>query len=139
VIGKCAARHNAGIAAIEANSEGERAVTAFRILLIVLWATIVGYTAVVIANHGIGLLDVFFGDMATMGWPGQFNLDFMSLLTLSGLWVAWRHQFSSAGMVLGALAFFGGGLFLTTYLFIVSVQARGDMREVLLGKARAAA
>jgi len=114
-------------------------VTSFRILLIVLWATIVGYTAVVIANHGIGLLDVFFGDMAAMGWPGQFNLDFMSLLTLSGLWVAWRHQCSSAGIALGALAFFGGGLFLTTYLFIVSVQARGDMREVLLGKARAAA
>jgi hypothetical protein len=114
-------------------------VTAFRILLIVLWATIVGYTAVVIANHGIGLLNVFFGDMAAMGWPGQFNLDFMSLLTLSGLWVAWRHRFSSAGMALGALAFFGGGLFLTTYLFIVSVQAGGDMREVLLGKARAAA
>jgi len=114
-------------------------VTAFRILLIVLWATIVGYTAVVIANHGIGLLDVFFGDMVAMGWPGQFNLDFTSLLTLSGLWVAWRHQFSSAGIALGALAFFGGGLFLTTYLFIVSVQARGDMREVLLGKARAAA
>ena len=113
--------------------------TSFRILLIVLWATIVGYTAVVIANHGIGLLDVFFGDMAAMGWPGQFNLDFTSLLTLSGLWVAWRHQFSSAGIALGALAFFGGGLFLTTYLFIVSVQARGDMREVLLGKARAAA
>jgi hypothetical protein len=114
-------------------------VTSFRILLIVLWATIVGYTAVVIANHGIGLLDVFFGDMAAMGWPGQFNLDFMSLLTLSGLWVAWRHQFSSAGIALGALAFFGGGLFLTTYLFIVSVQAGGDMREVLLGKARVAA
>jgi hypothetical protein len=114
-------------------------VTAFRILLIVLWATIVGYTAVVIANHGISLLDVFFGDMATMGWAGQFNLDFMSLLTLSGLWVAWRHQFSTAGMALGALAFFGGGLFLTTYLFIVSVQTGGDMTEVLLGKARAAA
>jgi len=114
-------------------------VTAFRILLIVLWATIVGYTAVVIANHGIGLLDVFFGDIAAMGWPGQFNLDFTSLLTLSGLWVAWRHRFSGAGIALGALAFFGGGLFLTTYLFIVSVQARGDMREVLLGKARAAA
>jgi hypothetical protein len=114
-------------------------VTAFRALLIVLWAIIVSYTAIVMANHGIGLLDVFFGDMAAMRWPGQFNLDFMSLLTLSALWVAWRHQFSPAGLVLGALAFFGGGLFLTTYLFITSGQAEGDMKEVLLGKARAAA
>ena len=109
----------------------------FRILLVVLWAIIVGYTGIVIANHGLGLLEVFFGDMAAMGWPGQFNLDFMSLLTLSALWVAWRHQFSSAGLALGLLALFGGGLFLTSYLLVVSAQARGDMKEVLLGKVRA--
>jgi len=113
-------------------------VTTFRALLIALWAIIVGYTAVVVANHGIGLLNVFFGDMAAMGWPGQFNLDFMFMLTLSALWVGWRHQFSGAGLVLGALALFGGSLFLTTYLFIVIGQANGDMKEVLLGKARAA-
>jgi len=112
--------------------------TTFRALLIVLWALIVGYTAIVIANHGMGLLNVFFGDMAAMGWPGQFNLDFMSMLTLSGLWVAWRHQFSSVGLALGVLAFFGGALFLTAYIFIVSVLARGDMKAVLLGQARAA-
>jgi hypothetical protein len=114
-------------------------VTAFRVLLIVLWGIIVGYTATVIANHGAGLLNVFFGDMAAMGWPGQFNLDFMFMLTLSALWVAWRHQFSGAGVVLGALALFGGSLFLTTYLFIVTGQANGDMKQVLLGKARGTA
>jgi hypothetical protein len=109
---------------------------AFRTLLIVLWLTIAGYTAIVISNHGPGLLEVFFGDMAAMGWPGQFNLDFMSLLALSGLWVAWRHRFSGAGLALGALAFVGGGLFLTAYLLVVSFQARGDINEVLLGKTR---
>ena len=112
--------------------------TAFRALLIVLCALIVGYTTLVIANHGMGLLSVFFGDMAALGWPGQFNLDFLSMLTLSALWVAWRHQFSSAGLALAVVAFFGGGLFLTTYLFVVSVLTKGDMKEVLLGTARAA-
>ena len=111
--------------------------TAFRILLVALWTIIVVYTGIVIANHGWGLLEIFFRDMAAMGWPGQFNLDFTSLLTLSALWVAWRHQFSGGGVALGLLAFFGGGLFLTTYLFVVSAQAKGDMKEVLLGKARA--
>jgi hypothetical protein len=111
--------------------------TPFRVLLIVLWALIAGYTTIVISNHGMGLLSVFFGDMAAMGWPGQFNLDFMSLLTLSALWVAWRHHFSATGLALGALALFGGGLFLTTYVFVVSIQAGGDMKEVLLGKTRA--
>jgi hypothetical protein len=113
-------------------------VTAFRVLLVVLLATLMAYTAVVIGRHGMGLLEVFFGDMAAMGWPGQFNLDFLSLLTLSGLWVAWRHRYSATGLVLGLLALFGGGMFLTAYLLVVSVQARGDMREMLLGKARAA-
>ena len=111
--------------------------TAFRILLVALWTIIVVYTGIVIANHGWGLLEIFFRDMAAMGWPGQFNLDFTSLLTLSALWVAWRHQFSRGGLALALLAFFGGGLFLTTYLLVVSTMAKGDMREVLLGKARA--
>jgi hypothetical protein len=110
---------------------------AFRALLIVLWLIIAAYTAVVVSSHGLGLLPIFFGDMATMAWPGQFNLDFLCMLTLSGLWVSWRHHFSVPGLVLGLLALFGGAFFLTAYLLIASVQAKGDMREILLGKARA--
>jgi hypothetical protein len=113
-------------------------VTAFRMALVLLWLVIAGYTAVVIAHHGMGLFAVFFGDMAAMGWPGQFNLDFMIMLLLSALWVAWRHRFSSIGMALGALAFLGGAFFLTAYLLVLSLRARGGMAEVLLGKERAA-
>ena len=112
--------------------------TAFRALLIVLWVIIAGYTANVAANHGMGLLQVFFGDIAAMGWPGQFNLDFMCMLTLSGLWVAWRHDFSGSGIALGLLAFFFGAFFLTAYLLFVSFSAKGDMKEMLLGETRAA-
>ncbi len=110
--------------------------TAFRVLLIVLCVILAGYTGVVAANHGMGLLKVFFGDIAAMGWPGQFNLDFLFMLLLSALWVAWRHRYSSAGLLLGALALFGGSLFLAVYLLVVIGQARGDMKEVLLGKSR---
>jgi hypothetical protein len=112
---------------------------AFRILLVAIFAGILGYTAIVAGNHGLGLLEVFFSDIAKMGWPGQFNVDFMSLLTLSGLWLAWRHHFSPVGIVLGLLGFFGGGLFLSAYLFLASVSAKGDMKALLLGKVRAAA
>ena len=110
--------------------------TAFRFLLIVLFATIVAYTAIVISNHGFDLFTVFFGDMSAMAWPGQFNLDFMSMLMLSGIWVAWRHHFSSAGLALGLLAVFGGALFLSAYLFFASLSAKGDVRRLLLGKGR---
>jgi len=113
--------------------------TAFRTYLVVLWVVLVGYTAVVVGNHGWGLLGVFFGDIGAMGWPGQFNLDFLMMLSLSALWVAWRHHFSGAGLALGVLALFGGALFLTAYLLAASLAARGDPRVLLLGRERAVA
>lgn len=107
--------------------------TAFRVFLVAMWATIFGYTAIVVAHHGMGLFAVFFGDMAKMAWPGQFNLDFMFMLTLSALWVAWRHHFSGGGLGLSVLALFGGASFLSVYLLVLSLQAKGDVREMLLG------
>jgi hypothetical protein len=110
---------------------------AFRILLVVLFVVIAVYTALVAADHGFGLIPVFFRDIAAMAWPGQFNVDFLSFLTLSGLWLAWRHHFSPAGLVLGVMGFFGGGLFLSLYLFLASLDARGDWQVLLLGRSRA--
>lgn len=110
---------------------------AFQILIGIIFAAIVAYTSVVIANHGWNLFPVFFGDIIAMNWPGQFNFDFMGFLVLSGLWVAWRHEFSSGGIVLGVIAFFGGVLFLSLYLLIVSRRANGDAKALLLGDSRA--
>ncbi|MFN8601519.1 MAG: hypothetical protein U0842_13715 [Candidatus Binatia bacterium] len=107
-----------------------------RIYLSVIFVVILGYTSVTIANHGMNLISIFFGDMATMAWPGQFNLDFMFMLTLSGLWVAWRHEFTPVGVVLGLLALFGGAMFLSAYLLILTSRDR-DVRRLLLGPSRA--
>jgi len=109
---------------------------AFRAFLVVVFLVIAGYTLAVVANHGLNLLAVFFGDITAMRWPGQFNLDFMCMLLLAGLWVGWRHRFSVAGMVLGLLAVFGGALFLSAYLLVESFRAKGDVRTLLLGAAR---
>ena len=108
----------------------------FRVWLIVIFATLLVYTAVVIANHGWDLMSVFFGDIAKVQWPGQFNLDFTFMLTLSALWVAWRNAFSALGLVLAVFALFGGALFLSVYLLVLSVQTNGDMRALLLGPSR---
>lgn len=108
--------------------------TMFRFLLVLIFTAIVLYTGVVVANHGLNLLPVFFGDMAKLAWPGQFNLDFMCMLALSGLWVAWRHRFTASGIALGLIAFFGGALFLSVYLFAESFRVRGDIRALLLGQ-----
>jgi hypothetical protein len=110
---------------------------AFRLYLGALFAILLVYTGLVIADHGANLMPIFFGDIAKMGWPGQFNLDFLGMLTLSGLWTAWRNRFSGAGIVLGLLAFNLGAPFLCLYLLILTGQSRGDMRVVLLGRERA--
>jgi hypothetical protein len=109
----------------------------FRLFLATCLIIITGYTSVTIANHGLNLLPVFFGDMAEMAWPGQFNLDFFGFLLLSGLWVSWRHHFSAAGLALGLVAVFGGMPFLSAYLLFHSFKTNGDMRALLLGEARA--
>jgi hypothetical protein len=111
--------------------------TAFRILLAAMFVVLLGYTVIVIEGHGLNLFAVFFGDMAKMGWPGQFNLDFMLMLMLSATWVAWRHRFSPSGLGLGLLAFLGGALFLAVYLLVLSLRTRGDVRTMLLGPSRA--
>jgi hypothetical protein len=116
----------------------ESHMTAFRAYLVVVLCGLAGYTLVVGINHGWGLLPIFFSNIAAVGWPGQFNLDFMGFLGLSAIWVAWRHHFSGGGLALAVVAFVGGMMFLAPYLLWASAQARGDAEILLLGKRRAA-
>ena len=111
--------------------------TAFRVFLGTLFAVIAIYTLVVVAQDGLNLFPVFFGDIGAIGWPGQFNLDFLGMLMLSALWTAWRNEFTPKGLLLGLLALFLGAPFLTIYLLVLSVQTRGNLKAMLLGEARA--
>lgn len=105
----------------------------FRIFLAAVFISLAVYTGMTISNHGWNLLPIFFGDMQAMTWQGQFNFDFMGFLLLSGLWVSWRHKFSAVGIGLGAAAMFGGMLFLSLYLLVVTTRAKGNIEEILLG------
>ncbi len=110
---------------------------AFRLLLGIIFISVAVYTAPVIANHGLNLFSVFFGDMADMGWPGQFNLDFLGFLILSAVWTAWRNRFSASGLGLAVLAFFFGAPFLTLYLLYLSFKTDGDVSLMLVGEPEA--
>ncbi len=107
-----------------------------RAYLILFFVCLTGYTLLVASNHGWNLLPIFFENIAQMSWSGQFNFDFMGFLGLLGIWVAWRHQFTGGAIALGVVAFFGGMMFLAPYLFWASVQAKGDVKVLLLGQAR---
>ncbi|NTZ43292.1 hypothetical protein G7A66_09375 [Altererythrobacter sp. SALINAS58] len=109
---------------------------AFRTVLIALWVVLAGYTAVVVARHGMGLLSIFFGDIAAIGWPGQFNLDFLCFLVLSALWTAWRNGFSATGLILALFAFIGGAGFLLPYLLYLTFREGGELSRILVGPQR---
>jgi hypothetical protein len=94
--------------------------TIFRTWLVFMLIAISAYTAVTVQQYGWNLFTPFFSEMLTYSWFGQFNLDFMFMLSLSALWVSWRHRFSATGLALGVVAFLGGILFLTVYLLIES-------------------
>jgi hypothetical protein len=110
---------------------------AFRVYLVIVIVCLGTYTVIVGLNHGWNLIPIFFRDIAAMTWPGQFNSDFMGFLTLSGLWLAWRHRFSPGGIALGLLGIFGGMMVLAPYLLIASMEANGDVKVLMLGRARA--
>jgi hypothetical protein len=111
--------------------------TLFRIYLGIWIIAIAAYTVVTIGQHGLDYLTPYFGDIARMGWPGQFNVDFLGLLCLGGLWLAWRHHFSLGGIVLGAAILVGGMPLLGSYLLLHSYRTKGDMKALLLGEGRA--
>ena len=104
-----------------------------RIVLVIHLAILTAYTAIVIGNHGWNLMPVFFGDMALMGWPGQFNLDFIGFLMLSALWTAWRNSFSPLGLALAVVAFFGGmqTWFLMLLALAVSIASAAPRRPII--------
>lgn len=105
---------------------------AIQLYLVTLLIGLGTYTLLVGQQHGWHLLPIFFSDIQSMSWNGQFNFDFMTFLSLSGLWVAWRHHFTPLGIVLGVIAVFGGMMFLATYLLLASRSAP-DIPALLIG------
>lgn len=103
-----------------------------RLLCIVIFASLTVYTAPVLMAEP-NLFPAFFGAISGGGWQGQFNLDFLVLLTLSGLYIGWRHRGSPAGLALAVVAFLGGAMFLSVYLFVQSFRCEGDVRKLLVG------
>ncbi|MEO0881620.1 MAG: hypothetical protein AAFY34_02705 [Pseudomonadota bacterium] len=111
--------------------------TAFRILLAVLLATLLIYTGMLLLDRGFDGFETFFTDIAAMNWQGQFNLDFFGFLTLATAWMMWRNDFKPWALAVSPLFLFGGIPVLTTYLLGLSVQPGANMNRILLGPSRA--
>jgi hypothetical protein len=107
--------------------------TAFRLALAAYVVALLIYTGIVIANHGMNLLPVFFGDIAKMEWPGQFNFDFMGFILLTAFWIVWRNGFTPFSFLLALGAPAGGIGFTSIYLIYLSYQTNGDVKAMLMG------
>ena len=59
------------------------------------------------------------------------------MLLLTGLWVAWRHEFSKSGIALGLVATVGGIVFLSVHLLVAIARAKNYVYTLLLGEQRA--
>lgn len=103
-----------------------------RLACIIIFTSLAVYTVPVLMAEP-NLFPAFFGAIAGGGWQGQFNLDFLFMLTLSGLYIGWRHRGSPAGLALAVGAFLGGAMFLSVYLFVQSFRCNGDVRTLLVG------
>lgn len=108
-----------------------------RIYLVAAFLAVAVYTIMVVGTQGWDLVSVFLQDLTAINWAGQFNLDFLAYLWLSALWLAWRHDFSAAGIGLALVASVGGMLFLAIYLLTVSFRTDGNLKALLLGPRRA--
>lgn len=110
------------------------AVKSFQLLLLFFFIAIVTYTLIATKNQGWNLIAVFIGNLTALEWSGQFNLDFTTYLWLSGLWIAWRVNFSTKGIILGLIASVLGMLFFAPYLLVLLNKENNDLKAVILGK-----
>ncbi|WP_143883845.1 hypothetical protein [Chryseobacterium binzhouense] len=103
-----------------------------KVLLAVQALAVLVYTILVFQKEGADLFSVFFSNVKSVNWSGQFNLDFMSYLTLSGLWVMWRNHFSGKSIVIGLAAMILGIVFFAPYVLVLLMQEKGDLKKVLV-------
>ena len=108
----------------------------FRNIVIVLFGFLAIYTVFTIANVGINFVPVFVADLMSVTWRGQIGFDFLSYLILSGLWVAWRHDFTGGGIALAIIVVLGGMLAFALYLLFAIGRSEGDLNIMLLGQQR---
>jgi hypothetical protein len=106
----------------------------FKTLLIIQTIGLLTYTFVAFQNEGADLFSVFVYNTKALTWSGQFNLDFLSYLTLSGLWIMWRNKFTFKSILLGTSAMVLGIIFFAPYLLWLTNNENGDLKRVFIGE-----
>ena len=107
--------------------------TIFRSSLVLATLAIYVLTILAVTTQGYNWPAVALGDIASLNWRSQFDVDFIIHLLLLAGWVVWREGATPRGYVFGFLSIVMGGMFSFPYLLHASLVARGDVRQMLLG------
>jgi hypothetical protein len=102
-------------------------------LLLLQTLGVCAYTAIAMGNDGFNFLEKALAFCLSLTWMGQFTLDFSCYLTLSGLWIAWRHQFTGKSIAMALVAATFGIIAFAPYLLYLLMKEKGDLKSVLLG------
>jgi hypothetical protein len=104
----------------------------FKTLLVVQTIGLLTYTFIAFKTEGATLFGVFLTNIKSLTWSGQFNLDFLCYLILSGLWIMWRNKFSGKSILVGTVAMILGIVFFAPYLIWLIIKEKGDLKHVLV-------
>ena len=105
----------------------------FKVLMVALTLILAIYTGMVIKKEGINFIVVWIENIINLSWNGQFHVDFMCYLLLSGVWIMWRDRFSFWSMALACCAMVIGFIFLAPYVLYVVAKENGNFKKVLTG------
>lgn len=105
----------------------------FKTLLIVQTIGLLTYTYFAFQTEGADLFSVFINNVLSLNWSGQFNLDFLCYLTLSGFWIMWRNKFTNESILLGLVAMVLGIVLFAPYLLWLTNKENGDIKRILIG------
>lgn len=102
-------------------------------LLIVQTIGLLTYTFFAFQTEGADLFSVFTHNLLSLNWSGQFNLDFLCYLMLSGFWIMWRNKFTDKSILLGLVAMVLGIVLFAPYLLWLTKKENGDIKRLLIG------
>ena len=106
--------------------------TAFRLLLVLLWLAIAAITVNALLDQGLAAAPITFARDLAHPWRAQFYADFEMQLLLLAAWIVWREPSRLRGVAFALLNMLLGALFTLPYLLLASVRSGGDVRAMLL-------
>jgi hypothetical protein len=104
-----------------------------KLLLIVQTLLLVVYTMYVGINEGWIFVSVAINNIKSLGWNGQFTLDFSCYLMLSAFWIAWRNKYTAQSIFIAIVAYVLGIVVFAPYLLYLLFKEEGNIKKMLVG------